>query len=88
MARDYYYVWIEGMSPRSGEYVQSLTDTGYDVTRKISEALRVKKEDIPTLKQYLSRHGVADWVLDNPMSFVRTSYALSGTLLDLKRISI
>ena len=84
----YYYIWIEGISPRNGELVKCLTDTGYDVTNKITEALRVKECDIVAITNYLSRHGVADWVLDNPDSFVRTNYAPSGTLLDLKRIAL
>jgi dTDP-D-glucose 4,6-dehydratase len=65
-----------------------LTDYGYDVTNKITEALRVKENDLDAIKRYLSRHGVADWVLDNPQSFVRTNYVPTGTLLDLKKVSI
>ena len=84
----YFYVWIEGLSPRNGELLGKLTDQGYDVTNKITEALRVKECDITTIKNYLSKHGVADWVLDNPSSFVRTNYVPSGTLLNLKRISL
>ena len=65
MARTkYYYIWIEGISPRNGELVKSLTNYGYDVTNKITEALRVKQEDIHIFTAYLKRHGVADWVLD------------------------
>ena len=84
----YYFVWIEGLSPRHGELLGKLTNTGYDVTNKITEALRVKECDIPAIKNYLSRHGVADWVLDNPDSFVKTNYAPSGTLLDLKKVAL
>lgn len=88
MKTKYYFIWVEGFSPRNGELVKQLTDTGYDVTNKITEALRVKEQDLPAIKDYLSRHGVADWVLDNPNSFVRTNYAPSGTLLDLRRYAI
>jgi hypothetical protein len=84
----YYYIWIEGISPRNGELLGMLTDYGYDVTNKITEALRVKENDLDAIKRYLSRHGVADWVLDNPQSFVRTNYVPTGTLLDLKKVSI
>lgn len=83
-----YFVWIEGLSPRNGELLGRLTDYGYDVTNKITEALRIKEQDIPKIKHYLRRHGVADWVLDNPNSFVPTSYAPKGTMLDLNRVSI
>jgi hypothetical protein len=65
-----------------------LTNHGYDVTNKITEALRVKEEDLGAIKHYLSRHGVANWVLDNPESFVRTSYVPKGTLLNLTNCSI
>ena len=89
MARTkYFYVWIEGLSPRNGELLSKLTDNGYEVTNKITEALRVKEKDITELSNYLSRHGVADWVLNNPNSFVRTNYVPSGTLLDLDYTSI
>jgi|TARA_R110001599_G_scaffold152369_2_gene337383 hypothetical protein len=84
----YYFVWIEGISPRNGELLGKLTDYGYDVTNKITEALRVKENDLGAIKHYLSRHGVADWVLDNPDSFVRTNYVPGGTLLNLKKVSI
>jgi hypothetical protein len=89
MARTtYYYIWIEGISHRRGEFVEGLTDTGYDVTNKITESMRVKQEDLGAVIAYLKRHGVSDWVLDNPSSFVKTNYAPKGTLLDLKRVSI
>jgi hypothetical protein len=84
----YYIVWIEGISPRNGELLGQLTDTGYDVTNKLTEALRVKEEDLGAIKHYLSRHGVADWVLENQESFVKTNYVPSGTLLDLNKVSI
>lgn len=84
----YYYIWIEGISPRNGELVKSLTNYGYDVTNKITEALRVKQEDIHIITSYLKRHGVADWVLDNPETFVRTNYVPSGKLLNLKKVHI
>lgn len=80
----YYYIWIEGISPRNGELLKTLTNYGYDVTNKITEALRVKEDDLSYIKDYLSRHGVADWVLGNPESYVRTNYAPSGTILNLK----
>jgi len=88
MKTRYYFIWIEGFSPRNGELVKQLTNNGYDVTNKITEALRVKEEDLSDIKEYLSRHGVADWVLDNPDSFVRTNYVPSGTLFKRQRYAI
>ena len=88
MKTKYYFIWIEGFSPRNGELVKELTDTGYNITNKITEAMRVKEQDLPHIKHYLKRHGVADWVLNNSDSFVRTNYIPSGTLLKLERYKI
>jgi hypothetical protein len=41
METKYYFIWIEGFSPRNGELVKGLTDYGYDVTNKITEALNI-----------------------------------------------
>ena len=84
----YFIVWIEGLSYKHGEKVSQLTDTGYDITTKMTEALRVKSEDIPEMKQYLKRHGVSDWCINSQNTFIGTSYAPKGTILDLKRYKI
>lgn len=84
----YYYIWIEGWCPRYGEKVKQLTDTGFSYTTKITDSLRVKADDIPAVKDYMKRHGIAQWVIDSPTTFVATSYIPKGTLLDLNRVRI
>ena len=76
---EYYYIWIEGLSPRTGEKVKSLHDGGIQYTTKITEAMRISKKDKENFKEILSKRGIADWALgDN--SFVTTSYAPPKTL--------
>lgn len=78
----YYVIWVEGLSLRSGEKVKRLTNHGYETTTKMTEALRVKSEDINDIKHYLKRHGVSDWALKSAFSV--TSYAPSGTVYNSK----
>jgi hypothetical protein len=54
----------------------------------MTEAARVKEDDIPTVIAYLKRHGFADWVLNSPNTFIRTSYVPKGTLLNLKKVAL
>ena len=81
---EYHYVWIEGLSPKRGEKLKSLTDTGYDITTKMSDAMRVKPHDLHIIKAYLKRHGVAKWVLKNYESFPTIKYAPAGTIFNSK----
>lgn len=83
-----YIIWIEGFEYKTGEKVNDLTDTGFSYTTLMTESLRVKQQDIEAMKHYLKRHGVAQWVLDNPNTFVKTSYAPKGTILNLKGYAI
>ena len=79
--RYYYIVWIEGLSWKRGEKIKSIDQNGVlEYTTKMTEALRVKPENVPTFKTWLKLHGVTDWTLEN--SFVRTSYAPKGTILN------
>jgi len=80
----YYYVWIEGFSPKNGEKLRVLTDTGYDITTTMSDAMRVKPEHLHLIKDYLERHGVANWVLESSQTFQPISYAPTGTIFDGK----
>ena len=80
----YYYVWIEGLSGKRGEKLFRLTDTGYDITTKMSDAMRVKPEDIHLIKAYLKRHGVANWCLESGETFIPISYAPTGTIFNSK----
>ena len=80
----YYYVWIEGLSPKRGEKLKSLTDTGYDETTLMSDAMRVKPHDLHIIKAYLKRHGVSNWCLENPNTFQPIKYAPAGTIFNSK----
>ena len=45
--KKYFIVWIEGLDYFNGEKIKSFTNTGVDYTLKMTEAIRVKKDDIP-----------------------------------------
>lgn len=74
----YYFVWIEGFSPMKGEKLLRLTDYDYDITTSMADAMRVKPEHVHLIRDYLKRHGVADWALEN--AFQPISYAPTGTI--------
>ena len=78
---EYYIVWIEGLGYKDGEKVKSLTDTGFSYTTKMMEALRIRQKDIPFMLDYMKRHGIADWVINSPNTFIRTNYVPKGSLL-------
>lgn len=78
---EYYIVWIEGLGYKDGEKVKSLTDTGFSYTTKMMEALRIRQKDIPFMLDYMKRHGIADWVINSPTTFIATSYVPKGSLL-------
>lgn len=83
--RPYYYiVWIEGLSWKRGEKIKSIGQYGTrEYTTKMTEALRIKPEDVTQFKHWLRRHGVTEWTLES--AFVRTSYAPKDTIFDVKR---
>lgn len=77
----YYYIWIEGFSPKRGEKVHCvLGNYDYKITTRMSDAMRVKPEHVHIMKDFLRRHGVADWCVDNPNTFVPINYAPAGTI--------
>lgn len=76
----YYYVWIEGLSPKRGEKLKNFIDYDYTITTRMSDAMRVKPEHLYIVKDKLSRLGVADWVLDSLNTFVPINYAPAGTV--------
>jgi ribosomal protein S16 len=83
--RPYYYiVWIEGLSWKRGEKIKSIGQYGVaEYTTKMTEALRVKPEDVPHFKHWLRRHGVTEWTLES--AFVKTNYAPKDTIFNVKR---
>jgi len=74
----YYVVWIEGLEPISGEKIKTLTETEHDYTTKMTEALRVKAEDLELVRRILRNSGVAEWALRN--CFHKVHYAPKNTL--------
>jgi hypothetical protein len=84
----YVIIWVEGIGYRTGEKVKALTDTGFEYTTLLTEALRVKREDLPQIRAYMKRHGIADFVIEGANTFISTTYAPKGTILNTKRIAI
>ena len=80
MKSKYYIVWIEGFSARGGEKLLTLDANDHTYTTKMTEALRVKHENIGHVKELLEKQQIADWVLESPNTFVPTSYAPKGTI--------
>lgn len=70
----YYYIWIEGICPRTGEKIKSISND-IEYTTKITEALRIRITDKDKMKTLLKGLGIADWVINSPNTFVLTSYA-------------
>lgn len=77
----YYVLWIEGLSAQHGEKVKRFTTDGIDYTLKMTEALRIKKEDLEKAKDMLRTRGIGNWVVDNESTYFKTHYAPKGTLL-------
>ena len=75
----YYYIWVEGLSPERGEKISAVTTDGFEYTTKITEATRIKRNDLERFKRLMKSFGIADWVI-NGNSFIPTSYAPKGTL--------
>ena len=76
----YYIIWIEGLEYKDGEKVKALTNTGVSYTTRMMDAMRIRECDIPDMKDYMERHGIADWVINSHNTFIRTSYVPKGTL--------
>lgn len=81
----YYIIWIEGFDYKNGEKVKQLTETSFSYTTKMGDAMRIRECDIPAMKHYMSRHGIAEWVI-NGSTFIRTSYVPKGTLYKFPNI--
>ena len=77
----YYLVWIEGVEFKNGEKIKGFDKDGSIIyTLKMTDAMRVTEEDIPTMREKLRGIGIADWVVDSPNTFVKTHYAPKGTI--------
>jgi hypothetical protein len=78
--QEFFVIWIEGLSPKGGEKIKTLDSSGHTYTTKMTEALRVKREDIERVKGILRSRGVANWALDGADTFHKVSYAPKGTI--------
>lgn len=77
---EFFVVWIEGLSPEKGEKIKVLNSSEHSYTTKMTEALRVKREDIQIVKDIIRSRGVADWVVNGTYTFHKVSYAPKGTI--------
>lgn len=80
---EYFIVWIEGLEPKGGEKILSLDRNNHEYTKSMTKAMRVKLEDIDTVKQLLRAQGVTDWAVNGTNTFHRVNYAPKGTLFKL-----
>jgi len=77
----YFFVWIEGFEPKTGEKIKHFRDDGsIEYTLEMMDAMRVRRKDIPVVEEKMRRHGVANWVLESQNTFIGTSYAPKGTI--------
>lgn len=79
--KEFYVVWIEGISPDRGEKILSLKNGNHTYTLSMGKAMRVLPKDRETVKEILRNQGIANWALENCM--VRTNYAPAGTIFKL-----
>lgn len=84
--KKYYIIWVEGITYKRGEKVKTLTDTGFSYTTLLTESLRIRECDINNMKDYMKRHGIADWVINSHNTFIPTTYAPKGTLYKFPNI--
>jgi len=78
--QEFFVIWIEGLSPEKGEKIKTLNSGEHSYTTKMTDALRVKREDIERVKGILRSRGVANWALEGAGTFHKVSYAPKGTL--------
>jgi hypothetical protein len=77
---EFFVVWIEGLTPEKGEKIKTLDSFNHSYTTKMTEALRVKREDIQRVKDILRDRGVSEWALEGAGAFHKVGYAPKGTL--------
>lgn len=80
MKSEFFVVWIEGIEPKRGEKILSLDRNKHEYTTSMTKAMRVKLEDIDTVKRLLKEQGVADWAINGGGTFHKVGYAPKGTL--------
>ena len=76
--KPYCIIWIEGIEYFNGEKIKSIKNGKVEYTTKMTEAMRIRKEDVPTMETVLLNMGFASWTLNN--GFIPTSYCPKGCL--------
>lgn len=75
----YVYIWIEGLTPKKGEKIKSISPGGHiTYTTKMMEAMRIERKNIDMYHGMLRTMGIAEWSLKT--AFKPTNYAPKGTL--------
>jgi hypothetical protein len=80
----YYIIWVEGLWPKTGEKIKSLTvnDQGkieIEYTTKMTESLRVRAEHKELFQKKLDKYGMTCTVTYNERSWIPASYAPART---------
>ena len=76
----FYVIWIEGIGARRGEKVKSFNKDGtIEYTTLLTEAMRVRANQIAPMRAHLRSLGVAEWTLVT-QAFHGTNYAPTGTI--------
>lgn len=78
MKNKYFFIWVEGLCPKTGEKIKSITYTDHEYTTKMMKALRVKEED----KNHVKKRLVIQGVSEKYVTFIPTSYAPKGTIFN------
>lgn len=78
----YYFIWIEGLTPRSGEKIESIVkdpdgEISVEYTTMMTKALRVKGSDRSLVRDLLIEYGC---IVKDYITFVPTNYAPAGTV--------
>lgn len=78
--KKFFIIWVDGLG-RGREFIKEIVpDRGYTFTTLLTEAMRIEEKDIEVMKSWMKQFSFADWCIDSPDTFVRTSYAPKGTL--------
>ena len=77
---EYYIVWVDGLTSKTGEKVSRLTASGVEYTTRMTSAMRIRKDDKRYMEDYLYRHGISG------ATYVSTSYAPKGTVYKFPQI--
>lgn len=78
----YYILWVEGLHYFNGEKLKTLDYDDHTYTLKMTEAMRVKPQDVETVKDIMRELEFSNWCIDSGNTFIPTNYAPSGTIFN------